>query len=669
MASSTTHDPNANEAPGEHAHSHPPGHAHGGSRTELGFAILAAVCTAVGWGFTHLGDDSVFSMALVCFISAYFFGGFFTFREMLEHLKARTFEIDLLMLVAALGAALLGEWFEGALLLALFSLGHALEHYAMGKARRAIDSLAELAPEYAMVRRGGSLERVHVSMLEIGDHVVIKPDERIPTDGFVLEGQSTVNQAPVTGESVPVDKSPVQDASRAARTSHMLSAEHRLYAGSINGAGAMTMYVTHEASQSTLARVIELVQSAQAMQSPTQRFTTKFERIFVPSVLLFVALLHLAFLVIDEPFSQSFYRAMAVLVAASPCALAISTPSAVLSAVAAGGRSGVLFKGGAPLEHLGRVRAMAFDKTGTLTRGEPRVVDVWLAPGVDEAKLWRVALAVEQLSEHPLAQAIVRHGLDRAGQDIFKDTAHDMQSIAGRGVRAMYDGASVLIGKAALFEGDDALIEATGVAMEEFTRSGYTVMAVKHGGEDLGVIGLMDTPRDGVRETLDALKVLGVERMLMLSGDHQNVADAVAAQVGLSEAYGDLMPEDKVAFIKELGSREHGVVMVGDGVNDAPAMAHATVAIAMGAAGSDTALETAQVALMSDDITRLPYAIALGRKTSRIITQNLWLSLGMVAILIPATLFGLSLGPAVALHEGSTLLVVLNALRLLRFKL
>lgn len=652
----------------DHDHSTHGPHSHGGGSLELIFAILACVSTAFGWGIEVTDPESLSKLPFFLFLAAYGLGGFFTTKEVVEHIKARSFEIDALMVVAALGAALLGEWFEGALLLSLFSLGHALEHRALNKAKEAIASLSDLAPEQATVLRQGDEAVVHVSELHVGDIVLIKPDERIPADGVVITGQSSVNQASVTGESMPVDKQPV-DPEQTHEAFDVLHARHRLYAGTINGSGALTMRVMRQSSQSTLAKVIELVESAQTMQSPTQQFTQKFERIFVPLVFVLVIGVMIAGLLWNEPFSESFYRAMAVLVASSPCALAIATPSAVLSAIAAGGKSGVLVKGGAPLEHLGQIKAIAFDKTGTLTRGEPQVVNTWIAPGVDEAELWGVAVAVERLSDHPLAEAIVHHVENEMVCVISTLIARDMKSLTGQGVSAMVGGEQVLIGKEGLFDGaGDRLDEATREAVSSMTQQGHTVMVVQRAGRTMGVIGLMDTPRQGVEDTIKALRQLGMIRMIMLSGDHQSVATAVAAHVGLDEAHGDLMPEDKVSFIKELNTKSDGVLMVGDGVNDAPAMAHATVAIAMGAAGSDTALETAHMALMSDDITRLPYAVALGRKTSRIIAQNLWLSLGMVAFLIPATLLGLSIGPAVALHEGSTLIVVFNALRLLRFR-
>jgi Cd2+/Zn2+-exporting ATPase len=411
-----------------------------------------------------------------------------------------------------------------------------------------------------------------------------------------------------------------------------------------------------------------MVKEAETQKSPTQRFTDKFERYFVPAVLGTVVLLLFAWAVIDEPFSTSFYRAMAVLVAASPCALAISTPSAVLSGVARAARGGVLVKGGAPLENLGRLGSIAFDKTGTLTEGKPRLTDVVCSDGVTEDELLRVAVAVESLSDHPLAAAVVRGGKERLKSDVVAP-AHEVQSITGRGVKATVDGQQVYIGKDSLFaevEGSP-LPETLRASVERLKTSGRTTMIVRHGDTYLGVLGLMDTPREAAKNVINRLRELGIKRMIMLSGDNQQVANAVAKAVGIDEALGDLMPEAKVEAIKRL-NKQGGVAMVGDGVNDAPAMANATVGIAMGAAGSDVALETADVALMADDLSHLPFAVGLSRQTSRIIRQNLWLSLGMVAFLVPATVLGLRLGPAVLLHEGSTLLVVLNALRLLAYQ-
>lgn len=641
-------------------------HEHGGpfgERTELIFAILSGVMLAAGWLIARRVEGLV---PLAFYGAAYLFGGYFTFKEALENLRKRRFEIDTLMLVAAVGAATLGEWAEGALLLFLFSIGHALEHYAMGRARRAIEALAELAPERATVRRGEALEDVAVGDLQIGDIVLVRPNERIAADGVVVAGESSVNQAPVTGESVPVDKRAAADARLDFAKA---GAEHRVFAGTINGTGALDILVARKSSESTLARVVKMVAEAEAQRSPTQRFTDRFERIFVPTVLVGVSLLMLAFLVIDEPFSASFYRAMAVLVAASPCALAISVPSAVLSGVARAGRGGVLVKGGGPLENLGTLTALAFDKTGTLTEGKPRLTDIFPAQGVDEVELLAVAVAVEALSDHPLAAAVVRDGGAKLG-DQSRLTAEAVRSLTGQGVQAQVAGQTTVIGKPGLFENLEGARPPQAV-MDEAQRlenSGRTVMVVRHGERYLGVLGLMDTARPAAKAVIARLRALGVKRIIMLSGDNQSVANAIATELGLDEAKGGLMPEDKVEVIRAL-SAEHGkVAMVGDGVNDAPAMANATVGVAMGAAGSDVALETADIALMADDLNHLPFAVGLSRRTSNIIKQNLWVSLGVVAFLIPATLFGLRIGVAVLFHEGSTLLVVANALRLLAYK-
>lgn len=649
----------------EHVHDH----KHEGIFGENSELIFAAICGGlllIGWLLSWTSVTSWVPWG--CYIAAYFFGGYFTFREAIENIRAGRFEIDFLMLVAAIGAATLGEWFEGALLLFLFSIGHALENYAMGRAKRAIESLAELAPQTAIVRRDGKSLEVPVEQLQMNDIVIVKPNERLPADGFVIKGEGSVNQAPITGESVPADKRAVKDAQEAATNPDQLEPQYRVFAGTINGSGALEIQVTKLAKESTLARVVQMVNEAETQKSPTQLFTDRFERYFVPAALALVVLLMFTWVVIDEPFSRSFYRAMAVLVAASPCALAISTPSAVLSGVARAARGGVLVKGGGPLENLGRLGVIAFDKTGTLTVGKPRLTDVVCAENVAEDELLQVAVAVESLSDHPLASAVVSGGKDRLKSD-SKLQAHEVQSITGRGVKATIDGQQVYIGKDSLF----AEVEGTPIpdvlraSVEKLKADGRTTMIVRRGDRYLGVLGLMDTPRDAAKNMVARLRELGIKRMIMLSGDNQQVANAVAKEVGIDEAIGDLMPDDKVQAIKGLAAKD-GVAMVGDGVNDAPAMANATVGIAMGAAGSDVALETADVALMADDLNNLPFAVGLSRQTSRIIRQNLWLSLGMVAFLIPATVFGLQIGAAVLLHEGSTLLVVFNALRLLAFR-
>ena len=444
--------------------------------------------------------------------------------------------------------------------------------------------------------------------------------------------------------------------------------EHRVFAGTLNRAQLVEIEVSRRADQSTLSRVVEMVRSAENQKSPTQLFTDRFQRYFVPVVLALAFVLLFAWVVVDEPFSASFYRAMAVLVAASPCALAISTPSAVLSGVARAARAGVLIKGGAPLERLGVLHALAFDKTGTLTEGQPRVTDVLTAENITEETLLSVAVAVERLSDHPLAAAVVRDGSERLGGAALP-VATNLQSLTGKGLRAEVDGQVVYIGKRALFAEIDAagLPPDLNARMLRLESEGRTTFAVKHGERYLGAIGLMDTPRAAATAVIAQLRELGIREMVMLSGDNQQVADAVAKSVGIDRALGNLMPEDKVTTIRELQAAGD-VAMIGDGVNDAPALAVASVGIAMGAAGSDVALETADVALMGDDLSKLPFVIGLSRQTRRIIRQNLWASLGMVVILIPATILGLKMGIAVLFHEGSTLLVVANALRLLAYR-
>jgi len=653
---------------GDHA-----GHAHAhdgvfGENAELIFAGLAGLLLAAGWLIERAAAGPSW-LPIACYIAAYGFGGFFTGREAVQNLLARRFEIDTLMLVAAIGAAALGKWAEGALLLFLFSLGHSLEHYAMGRARKAIEALAKLAPETATVRRERGTEEVGVGQLQVGDVVIVRPNERLPADGIVVVGSSSVNQAPVTGESVPVDKRPLADAKAALAAFDRVGAEHRVFAGTINGSGAIEVMVARRAEHSTMARVVKMVTEAEAQRSPTQQFTERFERIFVPLVLAVVGVLLFAWVVIDEPFAVSFYRAMAVLVAASPCALAISVPSAVLSGVARAGRGGVLVKGGGPLENLGTLTSIAFDKTGTLTEGKPRLTDAVAVAGATEDQLLAVALAVEEHSDHPLASAVVSGARERLAGRVPPPAVADVKSITGRGVQAQVAGELVLIGKPVMFSEmpDAALTADVTAANDKLVAAGRTTMVVRQGTRFLGVIGVMDTPRPAAAQVMAELRALGIERLIMISGDNQQVADAVARTVGLTEARGDLMPEQKVEAIKDL-RRTHGkVAMVGDGVNDAPAMANATVGIAMGAAGSDVALETADVALMADDLGQLPFAVGLSRSTSRIIKQNLFVSLGVVAVLIPATIFGLNIGTAVLFHEGSTVIVVVNALRLLAY--
>lgn len=670
----------SNQKPSDHVHKASEGeshadeqeHEHGGffgKNTELIFSVISGVLLGIGFGLSFIESIPEW-ISLSMYIGAYFFGGYFTAKEAIETVLKGGFEIDFLMLVAAIGAAILGEWAEGALLLFLFSLGHALEHYAMNKARKSIAALSDLAPKTALLKKDGQTEEVGIEKLKVGDIIVVRPNSKISADGVVVKGQSSVNQAPITGESVPVDKIPVEDTNKDYSKAYDIKAENRVFSGTINGNNTLEIKVIKEATDSTLSRLVKLVNEAQTQKSPTQLLTDKFEKYFVPSVLILVVTLLFAFLVIDEPFSASFYRAMAVLVAASPCALAISTPSAVLSGVARAARGGVLIKGGRPLEDLGVITALAFDKTGTLTEGKPKLTQIISLGNMNEEELLKIAVGVESLSDHPLAKAVVRDGKERLKDNTIPE-ASNLEAVLGKGIKASLGNDSIYIGNLELFEAlnDDKPSKEIIKKVRETEGGGNTTMLIRKNKEYIGIIALMDTPREAAKATLLELKKLGIKRMIMLTGDNQKVADAVAEEIGLTDAWGSLLPEEKVEAIKKLKQEESKVAMVGDGVNDAPAMAHSTVGIAMGAAGSDVALETADIALMADKLETLPFAIGLSRKAKSIIKQNLWVSLGIVALLIPATIFGFAnIGVAVLIHEGSTLLVVGNALRLLAYK-
>ena len=646
-------------------------HAHGGflgENTELYFAIGSGVFWLTGLILSFQSGISE-TLTTGLFVVALILGGYFTLLEAIETIRKGKFEIDFLMLVAAAGAAALGKWEEAALLLFLFSLGHSLEKYAMNKARKSIAALSDLAPPTALVKRNGETIEVGIEELELGDTIVVKPNSKIAADGVVISGNSAVNQAPITGESVPVEKYPVVNPDTINDLQN-LSAENRAFAGTINGSAALEIKVLKLAKDSTLSRLVELVKEAETQKSPTQQLTDKFERYFVPAVLILVFLLLFAFLVIDETFADSFYRAMAVLVAASPCALAISTPSAVLAGVARAARQGVLIKGGRPLEDLGGLTAVAFDKTGTLTEGKPKLTNAIPFGDSTKEQLLTVAVAVEELSDHPLAGAIVKGGKEELG-DINIPDAQNLEALTARGIKAKLENKTVHIGNRRLFKeltGNEVPTELD-QQMVKLEAEGHTAMIVHQDNQYLGIISVMDVARPESKSTLAALKKIGIKRMIMLTGDNQKVADAVAKTIGITDPMGSLLPEDKVAAIEKLKAEEGKVAMVGDGVNDAPAMAKSTVGIAMGAAGSDVALETADIALMADKLENLPFAIGLSRKAKSIIKQNLWISLGMVAILIPLTLTGIAdIGIAVIAHEGSTLVVVGNALRLLAYK-
>lgn len=608
---------------------------------ELLFSLLAGSLLLAGWLLGKILPQIGFAFILLSYAS----GGFLTARDSIQTLLQKRFDIDVLMFVAAIGAASIGAWSEGALLLFLFSLGHALEHRAMDKARNAVKALSDLAPKVALVKREGGKHEIPVEELIRGDIVIVRPGQRIPADGNVQSGTSSVDQAPITGESIPVDKR-----------------EHDpVFAGTINGEGTLHIHVTTLASETTLSRMVRMVLEADTQKSPTQRFTDRFVRYFAPTVIIGALLLiFIPPLLFHVAWGVAFYKAMAVLVAASPCALAIATPASVLSGVARAAQKGVLIKGGLHLENLSLIQAIAFDKTGTLTQGKPEVQTIMPFEGTED-ELLQLAASVEHLSAHPLAKTIVTAALEK---QLPLLPVHNMQSVTGRGIQGDISGQRVTIGNVKLFDDiPDTVEEACGHLLAQ----GLTVMIIRHGESWRGLIGVADAIRPEAADTIAALHQLGIKKTIMLTGDNQRVAQAIADKIGIDTVKANLLPEEKLNAISALEKHYEHIAMVGDGVNDAPAMARATIGIAMGGAGTDVALEAADIALMADDLSKLPFAIGLSRRAYRVIRQNLWISLGVVAILLIATLTGFAgIGLAVFIHEGSTLFVVANALRLLR---
>lgn len=628
-----------------------PASENAGASQRRRMAVLTAVCLlAVAAGALLELVSGVPRVApLAFFVLAYLSGGYYSTRNAIAALRERTVDVNLLMVTAAVGAATIDYWQEGAVLMFLFSLSNTLESFAMARTRRAITQLMTLSPEDARVRRSGEEVRVPVAELRVGEVVIVGPTERIPIDGEVLAGRSGVDESPITGESIPVEKGPGDG----------------VYAGSLNQQGVLEIRMSRPASESTLARVIRLVEEAQSQKAEAQHLTEWIGRYYTAAVLGAAALFILIPpLFLGWPFVLTFYRAMTLLVVASPCALVISIPAAVLSAIAGGARDGILFKGGITLEQAAAVRVVALDKTGTLTEGKPRVTDVVPLGQEDGAAVLGMAAAVEVRSEHHLGKAVVEAAGER-GLPVVP--AEEIETFPGRGIRGVVQGRRVWVGNQGLMRetgvGFDGVVLSRIQALES---QGKTVVVV--GAErPLGLIAVADTVRPAARRVVEELRRQGITHLVMLTGDNARVASAVAAEVGISEWRAGLLPEQKVAAVRELVATRGPVAMVGDGVNDAPALAVATVGVTMGGAGTDVALETADIVLMADDLTKLPRALELSRRCRRVILQNLGFAGLVILGLVTSTLTGwMTLPVGVVGHEGSTLLVVVNGLRLLR---
>jgi Cd2+/Zn2+-exporting ATPase len=586
------------------------------------------------------------AVGFVAYLLACIAGGWSASKKAWQELKRFRLDIDLLMLIAALGAIAVGKAVDGAVLLFLFSLANTLEEYALGRTRQAIRALEKLRPERALVLRGDLEVWVPVEELAPGDRIRVGPGERLPADGIIVEGESAVDESALTGESLPVDKAP----------------GNSVFSCTLNGNGALLMEVTRPNSQSTLARLINLVERAQTEKSHAEEFTQWIKQRYTVLVLVGAAFALMTFLALGHSFGTAFHRATVLLVAASPCALVISTPAAVLSAMARGARGGVLFKSGAAIEALARVEAMALDKTGTLTQGKPRLTNL-AALRCDEQELLSLAAALERPSEHPIARAIVAFAEQKGA---VTTQASAVKAIPGEGIQGEIGNESYWAGNLRLARRSKAIISSDArAALARFEEQGCTTIILGNQGI-LGILGVADTLRPESKVAVQRLRVLGLKNIQMLTGDNARVARAISEELGLDEFHAQLLPEDKVALIRELRRRHGRLAMVGDGLNDAPVLAAADVGVAMGGAGNDVALEASDVVLMSDNLSRLPWAVGLARATRRITLQNL--TIGLVAILTLVTLTlsaHLELPVAVIGHEGSTVLVVLNGLRLL----
>lgn len=612
---------------------------------------ISVVLLVISWFLgEQYGEEHV--LPTIGYAASILIGGYSLFIKGLKNLSRLKFDMNTLMTIAILGAAVIGEWGEGAMVVILFAISEALERYSMDKARQSIESLMDIAPKEALIRRGTEEMIVHVEDIQVGDIMIVKPGQKLAMDGTVIKGTSTLNQAAITGESVPVTKT-IND---------------EVFAGTLNEEGLLEVKVTKRVEDTTLSKIIHLVEEAQAERAPSQAFVDKFAKYYTPAIVILAALIAVLPPLFGGDWSEWIYQGLAILVVGCPCALVVSTPVAVVTAIGNAAKNGVLIKGGIHLEETGHLKAIAFDKTGTLTKGIPAVTDIVTFDG-NENELLTITAAIENGSQHPLASAIMRKA-EENGLNFKGIVVEEFQSITGKGVKAQVNNEMYYVGSPNLFE--ETLRNGIETSItENITRmqtQGKTVMVLGTEKEILSLIAVADEMRESSKEVISKLNHMGVETV-MLTGDNERTAQAIGKQVDVSDIKSDLLPEDKLNFIKKLREKHQSVAMVGDGVNDAPALAASSVGVAMGGAGTDTALETADIALMSDDLSKLPYTIKLSRKALVIIKQNITFSLAIKLVALLLVMPGwLTLWIAIFADMGATLLVTLNSLRLLRVK-
>ncbi len=611
----------------------------------LGF-ILVAVISQLSLGEDHLLTKALYILAIII-------GGFELFKEGFSDLIKLDFSMESLMTIAIIGAAFIGEWAEGSIVVILFAISEALERFSMDKARQSIRSLMDIAPKEALIRRNNVEQLVSVDKIDIDDIMIIKPGQKIAMDGLVINGHSSVNQAAITGESVPVEK----------------QLDDEVFAGTLNEEGVLEVKVTKKVTDTTIAKIIHLVEEAQGERAPAQAFVDKFAKYYTP----FIIIMALLIVVVPPLFfggdwNKWLYQGLSILVVGCPCSLVISTPVSIVSAIGNAAKNGVLVKGGVYLEEIGHLRAIAFDKTGTLTKGKPVVTDFIATSSETDINYLSIISSLESLSQHPLASAILNEA-DKTNVDYKSIQIEDFQSITGKGLTGIHQNIRYYIGSPKLFSA--SVIEETAVKVQyrQFQEQGKTAMYFGTDEQILGVIAVADEVRDSSAAVISELHKLSIEHTIMLTGDNTKTAESIGKQLGVTEIKGDLMPQEKLDSIKALRTTYNKVAMVGDGINDAPALAASTVGIAMGGAGTDTALETADVALMGDDLQKLPFIVRLSRQTLKVIKQNITFSLGIKLLALLLVIPGwLTLWIAIVADMGATLLVTLNGLRLMKVK-